>query len=189
MEPVEPEAKRKKRALLASHKDKARALKYAKAFAGEGLQERDEQLFCTFCNRFVPFDRKAAVRQHCEGQRQAGVSFASLPEEKMALKHYKNKLGAQQAAEKKNALQRAMEQQLKCMFDAAAPASVAQGATLPVSMQTDRLIVLETLWEAGVPLHALRNAKFVKLFGGTPYGARRRGWSAGPDSSDAAARG
>lgn len=160
--PVEPEAKRKKRALLASFKDKARALKYAKAFAGEGLQERDEQLFCTFCNRFVPFDRKAAVRQHCEGKRQAGVSFAHLPEEKkMAVKHFKNKLGVQQAAEKKNALQRAMEQQLKRMFDAAAPAS--PGATLPVTMQADRLTVLETLWEAGVPLHALRSAKFVKL--------------------------
>lgn len=162
---AERDAKRAKRALLASHKDKAKALKYAKAFAGEGLVERDEKLFCTFCNRFVPFDRKAATRQHCEGKRVAGVSFASLSEEqKMTLKHYQNKVNAQQEAEKKNALQRAMERQLKLLFEADnSPAPLRQGATLPAEMQADRLLVLETLWRAGVALNTLRNANFLKL--------------------------
>lgn len=153
------ERKRQKRDLLATHKDKAKALKYAKAFPGEGLEERNEQLFCTFCNRQVPFDKKSAVRQHCAGQRKkAGLKGGTVS------KHQTNKAVARVAAEKKDALQQAIDRQRTLMLQKAREdASRQAGATLPLQMQADRVEVLETLWEAGVPLQTLRSERFVQL--------------------------
>lgn len=165
-EAAEADSKRQKRHLLAETKSRRKARKYAKAFPDEGLEERDEQLFCIFCNRNVPFDRKAAVRQHCEGQRKANVSFASLAEaDKMAVRHHANKIQAREAAAKKNALQRAMDEQRRLLMDEAARevAPTPPGASLPSTMLADRLEVLETFWQAGVPLNTLRKMRFLKL--------------------------
>jgi hypothetical protein len=114
---AESERKRVKRALLDTFKDKTKAAKYAKAFVGEGLEERGERLFCVNCNRYVPFNTKAAVTQHCEGQRKKGMSFADLTDDKkQKVKHYKKKLERQAASASQNALERQVEEHRQKLF-------------------------------------------------------------------------
>lgn len=153
----ETAAKRAKRSLLATHKDRRVARKYAAEFREEGLEERDEMLFCTYCNRNVPFDTKAAVRQHYVGQRS---SEKSKPGAEKLSKHQRKKAAAQAASDKKNALTQAIEKQRNVMFD-----NVAKpvGASLPASMQADRVETLETLWHCGIPVNAVREPRFLAL--------------------------
>ena len=160
--------KRMKRALVATLVDAVKARKYARAFPGESFVERKGKLFCGYCNHDVPFDTKAAVRQHLHGQRTKGLlPFDERSEkEKRRIGHQAKKVDKLAAAAAKGDLKIQMERNRELLWahdrardDVAPP----RGAHVPAENQADRVTVLETLWHVGIPVNNLRNARFLQL--------------------------
>lgn len=153
-EPVD--RKRAKKVALGSFIDKERALYMAAEFPDQSLVEKDGRLFCGACNKFVKFEKKSDVRQHCEGSRAKSG-------EANKVKHVLKLASLEEAEKKAQVLREAIAAHRERIFAESNGTESARGSTLDLDMLAERAAVLETLWEVGVPTHRLTNEHFVQL--------------------------
>ncbi len=166
---VEPEVrKRKKRKDKTLYKNAARAHKMVKKYPDEMLKEKDGLLWCDACNKNISFEKGREAKQHLFGQQKAGekadAAFQAKSEaEKLKLRHYGNVAAARAATEEKNAVERATEKYREDIWERSRGTESVKGSSLPVAAMADRVKVLKTLMEEGIPVSKLASSKLIDL--------------------------
>ena len=121
-------------------------------------------LFCVACNKVVASMDMGDVRQHCFGQkngsRAAQKAFDELPEDQKTSKHWDKVVERRKQLGKRELF-------VKVRQDFAAKAldddRKGRGDTLSDKVIQDRVGVVRTMWENGVPLWKLMSNSFLEM--------------------------